>query len=137
MTTETETEDAEAPQEEGPRSFSRAFELLADGKAQLEASAELVKVVDACRRDANARSGTSKGRLAITLMVTVQGGVATVNYDIKSTVPSKPRESSTLFITKGGNLTPDNPRQTTMGPRILDSNKSTREVDAPAEAKEI
>lgn len=130
---------AENEKSEGPRSFARFIEMVSDGACQSEASAELLKLCNTLREDAAARSATSKGEITLRIGLAVEpSGVVGVAYDVKIKEPPKARPKGVLWLTKGGNLTPQNPRQQTLPLREVGGTaEPAREVRDDAAAREV
>ena len=125
--------------EEGARSFARFVEMVSDGACQLEASAELHKLCCALREDASARSNASKGELTVRFALTVEpSGVVGVAYEIKRKEPTPSRPKGVLWLTKGGNLSAQNPRQQTLPLReVSGTAEPAREVRDDVSAREV
>lgn len=112
------------PKEEGARSFTRALEMLSEGRTVVKLSEELQSMVAALRDEAMARRTQATGELTLKLKVTVEeDGTATVVPESKLTLPKPRTEKTILWLTKGANLTPQNPRQQSL---------PLREVSEPA-----
>jgi len=110
--------------DEGPRSFSVFLQSLADGDAHGELGAELQSLVQAVRAQAEYRRKAVAGTLTFTLKVAgTETGMMTVGYEIKAKPPKLKTAESVFWTTKGGNLTPSNPKQ----PEL-----PIRDVSAPA-----
>lgn len=99
---------------EGARSFSRALEGLADGKAMHEASEEFWGLLRDISLMAKSRGpdGEAAGSMDLKLKVMVNAkGEADIGYDITTKKPKKKRLTAVAWLTKGGNLTFEVPRQ--------------------------
>ena len=102
----------ESKEEEGPRSFARFIELLADGEAHCELSETLQKLGIKLQEEAERTCQVAKGEIVLRLRFKVEdNGIAGVGYEIKVKEPEPARPGSVFWLTKGGNLTPENPRQ--------------------------
>lgn len=104
----------EKPPEEGeqPRDFSHFFNSLDDGNAAAEASVALQDLVKETAAKAAARMKPLVGTMTVTLAVAIdETGVSRVTYEIKAKPPKHKTQPSTFWVSKGGNLTPNNPRQ--------------------------
>jgi len=102
----------EAANEEGPRSFSVVFQAIADGEAHAEASEEMQSLLKSLQDEAKNTNGSASGSMTIKLGLKVDAkGVATIAYSVDVKKPTKKRPGATMWVTKGGNLSPDNPRQ--------------------------
>jgi len=98
--------------DEGARSFARLIEQVADGDAQRALSDELHALCTRLREEAQARGTDVGGELTLTLKLKVEpSDVVGVSYEIKSKLPGPRRSKGVMWLTKGGNLTPSNPRQ--------------------------
>ena len=126
--------------EEGPRSFARFVEQVADGQCHNDLSQELHELLKVCGNDANARRDVSRGKLTLELSLKVDpepGRVVGVVYSIKTKHPEKKRPAGLFWLTKGGNLTVENPRQQTLPLREVPAAKNEAvELDASASARE-
>lgn len=96
---------------EGPRSFSVILAGLDDGSIHRELSEELHRVVTELRDRSTAEDRKLSGSLALTLKIDVRKGVADVTADVVTKLPRRRREPTTVWVTKGGNLTTEVPRQ--------------------------
>lgn len=69
----------------------------------------------------NRPKATAKGKIKITLGLTVEQGTVTIDTDIAPDLPKKPRGSSFYWVTDDGSLSPEHPQQTDMfsGPRSV------------------
>lgn len=98
--------------EEGPRSFARFLEQLADGDAHAEASEVLFELGKALSDHAYAVGGKAKGKLGITFdFEHDDDGTTTVRYAITSKKPTPRRPKTVMWQTKHGNFTTQNPKQ--------------------------
>ena len=110
---------------EGPRSFAKLVTELGDGECQIELSKALHELVQQLREEALRRGpqGVSKAALTLTLALTAEArGVVTVAYEVKAKPPARLTTATTYWVTKGGNLSAENPRQ---------ANLPLHEVEAP------
>ena len=99
-------------QEEGPRSFAHFFQSLDGGEANVCASVDLHKLSSALRDEAKRRRSAVKGTLTLTLELKCdEAGTVEANYTTKIKEPVRKSSKSIFWLTKGGNLTPENPRQ--------------------------
>ena len=107
--------DEEKLIEEGPRSFARFLEQVADGQAQLDLSDELYRLCLRLREEALAQTSAVTGELDLKLTIRVEPtGIVAIAYGIKRKEPAPKRPGSIMWLTEGGNLTPQNPRQQTL-----------------------
>lgn len=115
--------------DEGARSFAHLLTQIDEGSFNEELSAAMRELA----RDLNSyackfrRDG--KGEIAIGLRVAVdEKGVTSVVGEFKVKRPKVPRASSQFFLTVGGNLSLENPRQQKL---------PLREVAGPGPAREL
>jgi hypothetical protein len=102
-------------QHEGPRSFSVFMHELSEGEAHGEASQKLHELVNKMQDAALDQGKEVKGEFTLSLKLKVDPrGTASVDYTIKAKAPDRHRLRATLFVTKGGNLSVENPRQQTL-----------------------
>lgn len=98
--------------EEGPRSFARVLEQLGSGDALPDINESFHELLVALRTQAMAQQSDVKGKFVLGLGITVdEKGVVGIVYDVKVTEPKPRRPGSVFWITRGGNLTVENPRQ--------------------------
>ena len=96
---------------EGPRSFARFAEQACSGALHADMSQEMHELLGIMRRVALTSNG-SKGSLTLTLNFSLDGAdQVETTYSIKNKVPQPTRRKGLMFLTPGGNLQPDNPRQ--------------------------
>lgn len=124
--------------EEGPRSFLHFLESLAEGEAKSVLSAELHALCEALQSEAEARRAKVAGTLTLTLNVTVEGKLAAIGYAVTTKKPSPKRAASVMWLTRGGNLTTQNPQQQQLpGIREVPTKQQpSREVVGNEEIKE-
>lgn len=119
-------------EDEGARSFARFFTLIDDGGAEVECSAALQALAQKLREESQATQGEVAGTLTLTLKLKVHAEVCTVGYSLKAKEPEPKRASSIFWLTKGGNLTPENPRQQKLAFVAEVPKPETREAPAGA-----
>lgn len=131
--------EREERDDEGARSFARFVEMVADGALHSEASEALHKLVCALEDDALDTHSTSKGELTIKVKLAVEpNGVVSVTYDLKAKEPVPTRPKGVLWLTKGGNLTPQNPRQQRLPLHEVSIEAGpAREVGGATKAREV
>lgn len=124
------------PEDEGSRSFARFIEQLADGRACNDLSYELHRLMVLLREDAGtAQDGASKGDLGVTIHFKVEAtGVVGISYSIKAKEPQARRPNSVFWLTRGGNLTAENPRQQEL-PNIREVTSKREQRDLPGAAE--
>ena len=115
--------------QEGPRSFTRWLEKLGDGQAQADLSRAMFELGGTLRQQALER-GKCKGELTLKLTFDVdQFGQVLTGYSVKVKEPEPARPSSMFWLTKGGNFTVENPRQTSLPLReVVDENGEVVQV---------
>lgn len=97
---------------EGPRSFGVLLTGLDDGAVHTDLSAKLQAMVLEIADQARMKDGKVKGVFDLKLTVSVDPkGAAEVAADVTVKVPPRKRSPSTVWVTKGGNLTTEIPRQ--------------------------
>jgi hypothetical protein len=129
--------DREIPDNrEGPRSFTVFYQDVADGDFQRDASEELFALTGALRDEALRVNGKVKGEITIKLNISIDPrGVIGVDQDIKTKKPKIRRATAQAWITAGGNITLQHPRQLTLPVReVRTENDDVKEVDAQKRA---
>lgn len=96
---------------EGPRSFSVLLTGLDDGTVRAELSEKLHAMVSELYQRSTTEDRKLRGELALKLKVDVRKGVADVTADVDVKLPRRKREPTTVWVTKGGNLSTEVPRQ--------------------------
>lgn len=126
-------------QEEGARSFTRALEMVADGALVSEGSDALQQLVAKLQDEALDTNGDAKGELTLKLKINVEpNGIASIVYDLKTKEPTPKRPKGHLWVTKGGNLTPHNPRQQKLPLReVGGEERGAREVEGTKTVREV
>jgi hypothetical protein len=110
-------------EEESHRSFNFMFARMADGDAHREASAEFHGLLAKLKRLSQLRRGKANGKLSITLTASVDGDMVAIGYDVTTKEPKPPRQGTLCWLTKGGNVAFEDPRQQEL--------KGIREVPKP------
>jgi hypothetical protein len=108
---------AQQPVEEGIRSAAVFLTHVADGTCHADLSRELRDLGMRLVEEAQRRDAKVKGELVLKLSFTTSPGVAGVTevaYDIKVKVPPAKRPTGTMWITRAGNFSQENPRQTVL-----------------------
>lgn len=104
----------EQPQQEGPRSFTRWLERLGDGQANHDMSRAVFELGGVLRAQSLER-GEAKGEITLRLKFKVDAYQQVItSYAIAVKEPEPARPSSMFWLTKGGNLGTENPRQTSL-----------------------
>jgi len=134
------SKDAQPPteQEEGPRSFSVVLGNLDAGAVQNELSARLHTLVTELERRAYDSNLPAKGKLVFSLEVKVDPkGVAELIPTIGTKLPDPKCSRTVMYVTKGGNLAPENARQQKLGFREVQGGKrETREPQRNADQRD-
>lgn len=100
---------------EGPRSFARFIEALGEGDVHSELSEELFELGRQLLAQSRARNASIKGTLTLKLkFVASAKGVVDIEHAIETKVPRPKSAGSTMWLTKAGNLSPENTRQQTL-----------------------
>jgi hypothetical protein len=102
----------DSEKDEGSRAFSVLLHDLEDGALHAELSAQLRDLNRAIAEHAEA-FGKARGTLTLSLTLSVErgGGPVVVGASLASKAPRTERPNTVLWLTKGHNLTADNPRQ--------------------------
>lgn len=127
----------EEPREEGPRSFARFIEQVADGVVHSELSTELHKLTSTLQDEAVNRHAKAKGSLTLKMSFEVMpNGVVTIRYDLDTKTPKPARNEGVAWLTpKGGNVVFENPKQTKLPLREVGGTpEPARDVPAAATA---
>lgn len=97
---------------EGTRSFAYHIATLADGDINRDCSEELRTLLTKMIDEASAREATVKGAFRLDLAIEVSdAGMVGITPSIKIKAPEKKRRGAGLWVTKGGNLSYEHPRQ--------------------------
>jgi len=121
---------------EGPRSFSVLLTSLDDGTVHTELSEKLHALVSELRDRSTAEDRKLRGELGLKLTIEVRKGVADVTADITTKTPKRKREPSTVWVTKGGNLTTEVPRQEKLNLREVPTGDNAANTNARPIAKD-
>lgn len=120
---------------EGARSFARALEGIAEGKMIGEASEEFWALLREVSFMAKSRGqdGEAAGSMTLVLKVLANAkGEAEIAYDITTKKPKKKRLTAVAWITRGGNLTFDVPKQLGL-PHVREVETTAQIMDDAAE----
>ena len=97
---------------EAPRSFAVLLHEIGDGSLLANLSAELQDVVSKCQDYALSEGAAGRGELTLTLKIKAEkNGNASLITEIKSKAPRAKLPPQGLWISKGGNLLTENPKQ--------------------------
>lgn len=98
--------------EEGPRSYSRFLEMLDDGEAHTTVSEDLHELTKTIRDEALARHGSAAGSITVVINLKCdEVGTVEATYESKTKLPKRKSSKTIVWLTKSGNITPENPRQ--------------------------
>lgn len=110
--------------QEGPRSFAEMFRHIDGGSFAIEVSKEVYDLNAKLEQIASGQ-GKAKGELTIKLKFEHDNkGRVDVATDLTVKSPKEQRSKSVFWMTRGGNLSPNNPKQVEM---------NFRDVNKPAE----
>lgn len=96
---------------EPPTPFHVLVPKIADGHVNEVASDALRDLVAAMRDDAIARGATSKGKLTLTLDLTLKGGVFDINAEVKTKAPKVTFARTVMYATDSNSLVAEDPKQ--------------------------
>lgn len=124
---------------EGPRSFARFFEQVADGDFHRDASKRLFELSNALRDEAIRVDGKVKGKMTIVVDVSVdERGQVGFNCDSAIKIPKPKRTTAQAWITASGNLTLEHPTQIKLPLREVGGRESDIDVnDERGNAREV
>jgi hypothetical protein len=112
MASERKAATEETGEVEGPRSFVSFLNNIADGEAEGELSYQLHELVKRMREESVARGDTVSGGLTLKLKFKVDNlGHVIVGYKVTKTEPDRKTSGAHFWLTKGNNLTVENPKQ--------------------------
>jgi hypothetical protein len=105
---------APPPKEEGPRSFAVFLRKLGQGEAESSLSYELHELGKRLQEEAHARNEKVKGTLTLSLAFEAEPEeeLVKVAYDVKAKPPKPRRAKGYFWLTKGGNLSTEQPKDT-------------------------
>lgn len=132
-------ETEKKPAEEGPRSFTVFMRDLSDGEAEGELSYQLHELCKRMQEEAAARNDKVKGKLALTVSLQAEpSGIVGVSYAVDVKAPKRRTSPAVFWLTRGGNLTGQNPKQQKLPLReVAAPPAEARDVDAPSSAREV
>ena len=115
--------------DEGNRGFAVFLGQIDEGAFHAELSGATRELVTSLNEFANRFHRNGKGELTITLAFDVdEKGVTSVVGGFKAKLPKIPKAKSQFFLTAGGNLTLENPRQQKLPLREVAGAAPTREL---------
>lgn len=101
--------------DEGARSATRFLEQIADGQCNADLSHALHKLALKLGAECRQRNDKVTGEVSLRLKITAEpSGVVAVHYEVGAKEPKSRTSGSVFWLTKGGNFTADNPRQTSL-----------------------
>lgn len=113
---------------EGVRSFTRMLDHIGYGQAQIDLSQELHTVVGQLLDHSQRHDVPVKGKMKVTLDLEVEPhGELRITVGSSHTVSKPKSHGSTAWLSDGGNVTFENPRQTSL-PLTEVIDKTTGEV---------
>lgn len=119
--------------DEMPRSAAVILHELGDGSTLAELSAEIQRTVLACERYALDMGSAGKGKVVLTLDMRVEkNGTCAVRASVAAKVPRAVAPPAAMWVTKGGNLSPENPRQAGLPFRDVNQRAEAREIKETA-----
>ena len=122
------------PEKEEPRSFAVLLHELGEGSLLSLLSAELQEVVSKCQDYALNEGAVGKGKVVLELdFAAEKNGTCAVRSTIKSKAPRPKLPPAAMWISKGGNLLIENPRQQRLA--LKDVNKRGEAKDLPQKEK--
>jgi hypothetical protein len=117
------------PAEEGARSFLVFLRDLGEGEAESELSYQLHELCKRIQEEASAQGSKVRGALSLKLRIVAEPkGPVGISYDVETKSPKRKTSPAVMWLTKGGNLTPDNPRQQRLGLREVGGTREVRET---------
>lgn len=127
-------EVTEEPVDEGEdESISRSFPIFVtqvrDGEISAELSEKLGKLLDELTNRAD-MGGVAIGELKLAFKFKVDNrGVVNIVHDADIKLPKLKPAIATMWMDRNGRLIPENPRQTKLALRAVDSKKTRKQVD--------
>lgn len=121
--------------DEGARSFARFVEGLGDGDMLADTSEALHKLSSALQDHALFVNDKAKGTMTIKIKASCDPrGVMGFDYDVEVKTPKRKRAPAQAWVTKGGNVQFENPRQPALPfVREVSIKREERDVDDGAE----
>lgn len=116
------------PEKEPPEAFSEVVRRVADGECEINCSRELQRLLMSLRGQASAQVREVNGSLTLKLSIACDPhGMLAIAYALERKDPKKQTSRSVCWVTKGGNLSFDMPRQEKL-PLIEPARPQRREV---------
>lgn len=117
-------------EKEEPRSFAVLLHELGEGSLLALLSSELQEVVNKCQDYALSEGAPGNGEIVLKLTLKAEkNGTCAVRSEVKSKAPRPKLPPAALWISKGGNLLIENPRQQRLA--LKDVNKRGEARDLP------
>lgn len=123
--------DATVAADEGARSATRFLEQVSDGQCAADLSHALHRLGLQMRAQIALRSDKVNGEIVLKLKFNAEpSGIVGVAYEINAKDPKQRTSASVFWLTKGGNLSNENPRQTSLpGIREVKRNEDVRDAE--------
>lgn len=120
---------------EAPRGFAVLVQQIEDGDLHAEISAAIQALNGKLDDYVRAYESTAKGEITIKLAFTAHpNGTVGVHGTVTSKAPPRKKRGSVFWLTKGNNLSPENPRQTKLPLREVPSAAPVRDLPADVQA---
>lgn len=141
MTMKPQKDTGDARDKEGPRSFAHIITQLGGGDVHRDLSDDLHELMRAVQDQVQHIEGSTKirGEMSIKIKLTADAyGVCGLDVDSSIKKPKRRRPTRQAFITAGGNLTTEHPRQTELPLQEVGRRGVAQEVpDVSREAREV
>jgi len=129
---------AQVDKKEGPRSFARFIEQVGDGDLLADASSGLYELSNALQDESLRLNAKVKGKLIIEIPMTCDPrGVMGIDFNVKVNKPTKKRATAQAWVTKGGNVIFESPRQTSLPLREVSGRGEAADVGERPEARDV
>lgn len=129
---------AKLPVEEGPRSFAVFLSHAFDGEAERELSLEMQQLLDVMRASAITTRRKRKGKITLELDFEVtERSETTIEYGVKIKKPKPVRAPCTAWVTEGGNAVFEQPKQTKLPFRDVNTDAAPRDANATAAVRDV
>lgn len=124
------SKELEPHEDEGTRAFGVLLSQVDDGCFHAEASETLQALTRELAAYAGKYMRDAKGDLTLKLSLKVSPqGTVTLTGDVKKKAPPTPRGATTFWVTKGGNLANENPRQQKLPLRDVSAPEKPRDIE--------